>query len=290
MSGPYAALLPPLPGTVREWKQLMESIDVRPSKGKGQNFLFDRNVVQRIVRAAEIEPGDSIIEIGPGLGILTWELLAAGARVTSVELDWRLAAHLRSYFDGVEAFRLVEGDALSVPFNELLPDGDYHVVANLPYSVGTAVIQRFLEAEHAPESMTVMVQKEVAQRLTASPPDMSVLSVATQFLGRPRIAFTVAPTVFIPPPKVDSAVIRLDRRETELPRELWPRFFRIVHAGFHQRRKNLANSLSHALGAPKPAVEQWLRATGIDPIRRAETLRIDEWVALTQRGAEFDAS
>lgn len=290
MSERFASGLPPLPGTIRQWKEMMESIDVRPSKGKGQNFLFDRNVVQRIVRVAEIEPGDEVVEIGPGLGILTWELLAAGAAVTSVELDWRLAGHLRSFFSGVDAFRLVEGDALAVPLDELLPQRDYAVVANLPYSVGTAVIQRFLEAEHPPETMTVMVQKEVAQRLTSSPPDMSVLSVATQFLSIPKIAFAVSPGVFIPPPKVDSAVVRLERRHMELPRDLWPRFFRIVHAGFHQRRKNLANSLSHALAAPKPDVERWLRDTGIDPIRRAETLRIDEWVALTERGAEFDES
>lgn len=290
MSEQFATRLPPLPGTVRQWKDLMESIDVRPSKGKGQNFLFDRNVVQRIVRTAEIEPGDAVVEIGPGLGILTWELLAAGAKVTSVELDWRLAGHLRGFFSGLDAFRLVEGDALAVPFDDLLPDRDYAVVANLPYSVGTAVIQRFLEAERPPETMTVMVQKEVAQRLTSSPPDMSVLSVATQFLSTPKIAFTVSPGVFIPPPRVDSAVVRLERRDTALPRDLWPRFFRIVHAGFHQRRKNLANSLSHALAAPKPDVERWLRDTGIDSIRRAETLRIEEWVALTQRGAEFDAS
>jgi 16S rRNA (adenine1518-N6/adenine1519-N6)-dimethyltransferase len=279
--------LPALPGSIREWKQLMASIDIRPSKGKGQNFLFDRNVVQRIVRTAEIERGDSVIEIGPGLGILTWELLAAGAHVTSIELDWRLAQHLGSFFMDVPAFRLVEGDALRVPFEDVLPNSDYQVVANLPYSVGTAVIQRFLEAEHAPATMTVMVQKEVAERLSAKPPDMSVLAVATQFLSTPKIAFTVSPGVFIPPPNVDSAVVQLVGRETELPRSVWPRFFRIVQAGFHQRRKNLANSLSHALAAPKPDVEHWLRATGIDPIRRAETLRINEWVALTESGAEL---
>jgi len=288
MSHTSPVSLPLLPGSIREWKRLMESIDFRPSKGKGQNFLFDRNVVQRIVRVAGIEPGDAVVEVGPGLGILTWELLAAGAAVTAIELDWRLAGHLRNYFAAVPAFRLVEGDALAAPLDDTLPSGSYHVVANLPYSVGTAVIQRFLEAEHPPETMTVMVQKEVAQRLTAEPPDMSILSVATQFLSSPKIAFTVSPNVFIPPPNVDSAVVRLERRETELPRSDWPRFFRIVQAGFHQRRKNLANSLSHALGAPKPDVEQWLRESGIDPIRRAETLRMEEWIALTENGAEFD--
>jgi 16S rRNA (adenine1518-N6/adenine1519-N6)-dimethyltransferase len=274
--------LPHLPGSVRAWKALMDELGLQPSKGKGQNFLFDRNIVQRIVRAAGVKPGDRIVEVGPGLGILTWELLAAGADVTSIELDWRLARHLRAFFADTPDFRLVEGDALSIDFAEALPEGSYSVVANLPYSVGTAVIQRFLEAPRAPAEMTVMVQKEVAERLCAQPPDMSILAVASQFLSVPSIAFSVPPSVFIPPPRVDSAVTRLIQRNPELPRSEWPLFFRIVQAGFHQKRKNLANSLSHALDRPKPAVQAWLEETGVDPGRRAETLAVAEWVALTQ--------
>jgi len=271
-----------MPAGVRDWKALIGDLELQPSKGKGQNFLFDRNIVRRIVRTAGVQPGDRVVEIGPGLGILTWELLDAGADVTAIELDWRLANHLRTFFAGVDRFRLVEGDALAVDLDGALPDGAYHVVANLPYSVGTAVIQRFLEAERAPETMTVMVQKEVAERICSLPPDMSILSVASRFLSEPSIAFSVPPGVFIPPPRVDSAVLRLTRRDTELPRSMWPLFFRIVQAGFHQKRKNLANSLSHALDRPKPAVEGWLRDTEIDPGRRAETLSVDEWVALTR--------
>lgn len=274
--------LPSLPGSVRAWKALMDDLSLQPSKGKGQNFLFDRNIVQRIVRTAGVKPGDRIVEVGPGLGILTWELLAAGADVTSIELDWRLAKHLRNFFANTPQFRLVEGDALSVDFEESLPAGPYSVVANLPYSVGTAVIQRFLEATRSPNEMTVMVQKEVAERICAQPPDMSILAVASQFLSVPSVEFTIPPGVFIPPPRVDSAVTRLIHRETELPRSEWPRFFRIVQAGFHQKRKNIANSLSHALDRPKPDVQAWLEATGVDPIRRAETLAVAEWVALAQ--------
>jgi 16S rRNA (adenine1518-N6/adenine1519-N6)-dimethyltransferase len=183
---------------------------------------------------------------------------------------------------------LFEGDALSVDFAEVLPREPYSVVANLPYSVGTAVIQRFLEAQNPPAEMTVMVQKEVAERICAQPPDMSILAIASQFLSDPSIAFTIAPTVFIPPPKVDSAVTRLIRRDTELPRSAWPLFFRIVQAGFHQKRKNLANSLSHALDRPKPVVQLWLERTGIDPARRAETLAVAEWVALVRSFPESD--
>lgn len=279
--------LPEIPTTIRGWKALIDEIGVRPSKGKGQNFLFERGVVQRIVRSARIAPGDQVVEIGPGLGILTWELLAAGATVTSIELDWRLAKHLQSFFANVPQFRLIEGDALSVDLTDALPPAPYKMVANLPYSVAAAVIQRFLEAEHPPVSLTVMVQKEVALRLMASPPDMSILSVATQFLSQPKLVFSVPPGVFIPPPRVDSAVISLTTATPDLERAAWPRFFRIVHAGFGQKRKNLANSLSHGLGIEKPAAESWLRANGIDPMRRAETLDISEWVSLT-RSADID--
>lgn len=281
MSDLFGLDLPELPSSVRGWKELIESIDVRPSKGKGQNFLFERGVVQRIVRAAEIEQSIPVVEIGPGLGILTWELLAAGASVTSIELDWRLSQHLSGFFAGVPRFHLVEGDALHVPFDSMLPDGDYDVVANLPYSVGTAIIQRFLEADHPPRAMTVMVQKEVAERLTSTVPDMGILSVATQFLSNPKISFIVPPTVFIPPPRVDSAVIRLETRTPELDRAIWPIFFRIVNAGFHQKRKNIGNSLSHALDLPKPAVIAWLDGAEVDPGRRAETLSVADWVVLT---------
>jgi 16S rRNA (adenine1518-N6/adenine1519-N6)-dimethyltransferase len=144
------------------------------------------------------------------------------------------------------------------------------------------VIQRFLEAEHPPETMTVMVQKEVAIRLMAPPPYMSILSVATQFFSKPTMAFTVPPGVFIPPPRVESAVISLRSVPPELDREQWPLFFRIVHAGFGQKRKNLANSLSHGLSIEKPAAESWLRENVIDPMRRAETLTVAEWIALTK--------
>ncbi len=279
--------LPEIPTTIRAWKGLIEQIGVRPSKGKGQNFLFERGVVQRIVRSAKIAPGDHVVEIGPGLGILTWELLNAGASVTAIELDWRLAEHLDLFFASVPSFRLVEGDALAVDLDNALPKERYKIVANLPYSVAAAVIQRFLEAEHPPETMTVMVQKEVALRLMAPPPDMSILSVATQFFSAPSMAFTVPPGVFIPPPRVDSAVISLRSITPDLARNQWPLFFRIVHAGFGQKRKNLANSLSHGLAIEKPAAETWLRANDVDPMRRAETLSVKEWVSLTKSSCGF---
>jgi 16S rRNA (adenine1518-N6/adenine1519-N6)-dimethyltransferase len=200
--------------------------------------------------------------------------------VTAIELDWRLWPHLRATFEQTGRFRLVEGDALDVPLESTLPDAPYRIVANLPYSVGAAVIRRFLEAEIPPATMTVMVQKEVAERMTAEPPDMSILGVATAFYADARLAMTVPPTVFFPAPRVDSAVVHLDVHQPPVDREGRTRFFGTVHAGFGQKRKNLGNSLAHGLGREKPGVVAWLQAAGIDPMRRAETLSLDEWVRL----------
>jgi 16S rRNA (adenine1518-N6/adenine1519-N6)-dimethyltransferase len=269
-----------LPTSVRKWRALIDSLGLTPSKGKGQNFLFERGVVDRIVRTAGVKPGDRVLEIGPGLGILTDALLDAGAEVTAVELDWRLWPHLHATFDQTCHFRLVEGDALAVPLDTTIPAAPYRLVANLPYSVGAAVVRRYLEADTPPATMTVMVQKEVAERMTADPPDLSILGIATRFFGDPRLAFTVPPGVFYPAPRVDSAVVHLVTREQPVPRDRRERFFRIVNAGFGQKRKNLGNSLAHGLGRDKPPTVAWLEAAGIDPMRRAETLSLAEWVRL----------
>ena len=271
-----------LPRTRREWSALMADLGVRPSKGLGQHFLFERGIVQRMVRTAGIRPDDTVVEVGPGLGILTSELLRAARRVVAVELDRVLAGHLRTAFGGDPRFALIEGDVLDLAVAELVPPSiPYVVAANLPYSVGSAVLRHFLEAPHPPERLAVMLQREVAERLVARPPEMSVLGVATQFYAEGRIAFAVPPTVFIPPPTVESAVVVLDTCEPPLPPDLRGRFFRVVNAGFRQKRKQVANSLAAELDLPKDATVAWLASVGIDPMRRAQTLSVEEWVALT---------
>lgn len=271
-----------LPASRRDWQALMQTLGIRPAKGLGQHFLFERGVVQRLVKQAGIGPADTVLEVGPGLGILTSELLARAGRVVAIELDPKLAEHLRQTFGGDPRFTLVEGDALDIDLGSLLAPGEEYVVAaNLPYSVGSAVLRRLLESPRPPRRLTVMLQLEVAERLCAHPPEMSVLSVATQFFAEPRIVFRVAPTVFIPPPTVESAVAILDvRPEPPLPAEEQARFFRIVNAGFRQKRKQVANSLAAELDLPKDEVVAWL-AAGIDPSRRAQTLNVAEWVRLT---------
>ena len=286
-----AAAPAPLPATRREWSALLERLGVRPSKGLGQNFLYERGIVQRMVRQAEIGPDDLVVEVGPGLGILTDELLLRAGSVVAIELDRRLAAHLRAQFADRPHLRLVEGNALDVPIDPLVPPGQpYTVAANLPYAVASAVLRRFLELPPPlrPRRLALMMQKEVAERLVARPPAMTIIGVAAQFYAAPRIAFDVAPTVFIPPPTVQSAVVILDVHDTlPLPEGERARFFRVVNAGFRQKRKQVANSLAAELDLPKDAVAAWLTDAGIDPMRRAQTLTVEEWVAMTGRAAEL---
>ena len=276
--------VPHLPTSRRDWAALLDRLGVRPSKGLGQHFLFERGVVQRMVRQAGITPEDRVLEIGPGLGILTDELLRRAGSVTAVELDRRLAEHLRQTFGNATHFRLIEGNALDLPTDDLIPPGEPFVVAaNLPYAVGSAVLRHLLEQPHRPRRLAVMLQLEVAQRLTARPPEMSVLGVATQFYAEPRIAFAVPPSVFVPPPSVESAVAILEvSPEPPLPEEDHGRFFRIVNAGFRQKRKQVANSLADELRLPKGAVTSWLTDAGIDPMRRAQTLSVADWLVVTR--------
>lgn len=273
-----------LPSTRREWSVLLDQLGVRPSKGLGQHFLYERGVVQRMVRAAGIGATDRVLEVGPGLGILTSELLYRARAVTAIELDHRLAAHLRSVFGEIEQFELVEADALDVATKDVIPDGESFVVAaNLPYAVATAVLRHLLEQEPIPRRLVLMMQKEVAERIVARPPNMTILSVAAQFFTTPSIAFNVPPSVFLPPPNVDSSVIILDTRpDLRLPTAMHPGFFQVVNAGFRHKRKQVANSVAAELGLSKEIVNAWLRMAAIDPMRRAQTLSVEEWVKLTK--------
>ena len=185
-------------------------------------------------------------------------------------------------FGDLPNLALVQGDALKVDLDAVVPsDLPFSVVANLPYSVGTAVLMRLLEAEHLPARLTVMVQREVAERLIAEPPEMTVLSVAAQVLGETRIAFAVTPGNFMPPPKVDSAVVSVvPLGERLVARSRRPLFFALVNGGFRHKRKQIANSLAMEIDLPKDAVNTRLAAAGIDPLRRAQTLAVSEWLAL----------
>jgi 16S rRNA (adenine1518-N6/adenine1519-N6)-dimethyltransferase len=259
---------------------LLRELGIRPSKSLGQNFLVDPKTVARTVAAAGIEPGDTVVEVGPGLGILTAHLLDAGARVVAVELDRDLIPHLQRTFADTGRVDVVESDVLKTSIDGLLPEpGPFKVVANLPYGIASPALMHFLEQARQPTSMTVMMQREVVERLSSSPPQMSVLAVAVQALAVPRFEFEVPPGVFLPPPNVDSAVVTLTPiGETRLAVANRPEFFKLVNAGFRHKRKQLLNSMAFELDLPREEIAARLNAAGVDPMRRAQTLALDEWL------------
>jgi 16S rRNA (adenine1518-N6/adenine1519-N6)-dimethyltransferase len=258
----------------------------RAKKRFGQHFLSDRGILNKIVDAAEIAPGGVVVEIGPGRGALTEALADAGARVVALEIDDDLLPALRERFENRDNVRIVEGDALDMPPSEMLGRGGvsapYAVVANLPYNVAAAVLRRFLEGDLRPSRMVVMVQLEVAEAIVAQPGSMGLLSIATQVYGTTRIVMRVAPGAFSPPPKVQSAVVRID--VTPKPRVDVPLdpFFRIVRAGFGNPRKQLRNSISFGMHVKQEVVDGVMRAAGIDATLRPQMLSLDDWAAITR--------
>lgn len=269
--------------TSEEWHALLRKNRIRPTKSMGQNFLTETSVVEEIVEIAEVGHGDLVIEIGPGMGILTRQLLTAGAQVIGIELDRELATLLRSELGSLDAFRLVEQDARYLNPGEIVGESPYQVVANLPYSVATVIVRNLMESEHPPYRMTVMVQKEVAERMTAQPGDMSLLGLATDLYADANIELVVPPGVFLPPPKVDSAVVRLDTRgELRGTAAMRDRMFQLATQAFQRKRKTLGNGLSNALGMPKAQLDAVLNSTGIDPMRRPQTLSVDEWLLIAE--------
>ncbi len=238
----------------------------------------------KILEAAAIEPTDAVIEIGPGVGVLTWRLARLVRKLTAVELDARLYPFLREKLAAYPGARLVEGDALNFQPEELEPE-PYKLVANIPYYITSAILRHFLESNHPPRRTVLMVQQEVAQRIVARPPDMSLLAVSVQFYGRPEIWSYVPAEAFFPVPAVNSAVLLIETYrpdERPCPGVDQQRFFGLVRAGFGQKRKQLANSLAAGLAPAlsKDQVQTALARAGIDSARRAETLSLAEWASL----------
>ncbi len=268
-------------------KSLLGSLDARAKKSLGQNFLIDAGVLHKIVEAAELSSLDDVIEVGPGLGVLTGELAKRAGKVIAVELDDNFADALKRTLPWASNLTVVHEDILKIAPSALLAAGGltagspYKVVANLPYYITSAVLRHFLEGDVRPSLLVVMVQKEVAKAITAAPGQMSILSVAVQLYGEPHVAVKVSSQSFYPAPKVDSAVlkIRLHKQPFIEPGET-AGFFRLVRAAFCANRKQLVNSISQGLSLPKEEVRPFLDTAGIETTRRAETLSIPEWVKL----------
>lgn len=264
-------------------RELLRFHAIPPKKSLGQNFLHDPNTLHKIVEIATLPPGAEVLEIGAGTGNLTRVLAEHAARVVAVETDDRLLPILRAQFDGVPGVELVHADILTLDLAPLFDDRPFYVVANLPYYITSAILRYLLEGRPRPERLVITVQREVADRLIAAPGDMSLLAVSVQFYGQPEIALRLNAGAFWPRPDVDSAVVRIDvysQSPVDVPDEAT--FFRVVRAGFSQKRKQLRNALSSGLHIDKAAADDLLARAGIEPHRRAETLSLDEWAALAR--------
>jgi len=273
-------------------RDLLGRHDLRPRKSLGQNFLVDPSAPGRIADCAGLAAEDTVLEVGAGVGTLTAALAVRAGCVIAVETDPALAEVLSAEIGAWPRVRVVRGDILTLDPALLLsvPEGalgqplwgkrrlHYHVVANLPYYVTNAVVRHLLEARVRPFQMVLTVQREVAQRMVALPGEMSLLAVSVQFYGKPELCLRLRRGAFYPPPKVESAVVRI-RTYEEPPFAVADvgQFFRIARAGFAQRRKQLRNSLSADLALDPEAVSEALHSQDIDPTRRAETLSIAEW-------------
>ncbi len=273
-------------------RRTLREAGLRARHSMSQNFLADVDILESIIAEAGAAPGDRVIEIGPGLGFLTSGLLDAGASVTAVELDRGLAGFLRDRFAAELAdgrLRLIEGDALDQPLNSLVAP-PFEVVANLPYHITSPILHRLLGETPRPDRLVLMIQREVAERIAAPPGRMSYLSVFVQYHAKVRVAFNVPAGAFEPEPAVESSVIvvepypgddRLQDAATE--DALW----RLVQAGFRERRKMLHNVLSRQLPVEPARVTAALEAAGIAPDRRPQTLAVGEWIALLEAFGEI---
>jgi 16S rRNA (adenine1518-N6/adenine1519-N6)-dimethyltransferase len=258
------------------------SAKARARKALGQHFLVDNSILDRIAAAAELTPEDVVAEVGPGLGALTRRLVQQAGWVAAIEMDAELAASLPARLGNPSNLTVVEADARSVDIASLVGEETrYKVVANLPYYAANPIIRRFLESEPRPSLMVVMVQREVAQSMIASPGEMSILSVAVQYYAAPSLACNVPPRAFRPPPKVTSSVVKLRLRERPAVEVAdSAAFFMLVRAGFSAPRKQLRNSLAQGLGVSGDEAGRLLAWAEVDGKRRAETLSLEEWAEI----------
>lgn len=264
-------------------KELLLKYGSHPSKGMGQNFLVNRQILEKIIAAADLKKENTILEVGPGIGTLTMGLADVVKKVVAVEKDKHMCQILKETLKDYKNIEVINGDILKTIFG--LPK-QYKLVANIPYYLTSPLIRNFLETKYPPELIVLMVQKEVAQRICASPPNMSILAVSVQFYAKAKIISYVKKENFWPKPKVDSAIIKItpkivgDQTSPDL-------FFKIVKAGFSQPRKQLGNNLSKSLKLNREQINLWLLKNKIKPSQRAETLSVDDWINLLSTACCF---
>lgn len=277
---------------------LLKKYKIYPSKRLGQNFLIDKGAVKRVIEAANLQPDDIVLEIGPGTGVLTIELAKRVKKVIAVEKDQKMIEILKKSIKEFKNIKIIKGDILKLPLqisstivSQICKKMSYKVVANLPFYLTAPVIRKFLESTGGrPLQVILVVQKEVGQRICAKPPDMSILAVSVQFYAKPKIVSHISKKSFWPQPKVDSAIIKITPKNFAEVRplsilhrsDLYQLFFKIVRAGFSQPRKQLINNLSRGLNIDREKIGNWLLENNIQPTQRAETLSINDWINLTK--------
>jgi 16S rRNA (adenine1518-N6/adenine1519-N6)-dimethyltransferase len=263
-------------------KELVEAYSVEPKKSLGQNFLHDPNALDKIVTTAGITADDAVLEVGPGTGALTTRLAQVARRLVTVELDDRLAPILTNELSSYPQVEIIWRDILQVDVAALFRPEPYVVVANLPYYITSAILRHLLESNHRPRRLVLMVQIEVAERIIAKAGDMSILAVSVQYYGKPRIAMRLKPAAFWPRPDVESAVLTIDTYPQPPVNVSDERlFFQVVRAGFGQKRKQLKNALASNLHLDSDQTARIFERAALDGRRRAETITLAEWAALT---------
>lgn len=264
-------------------RDLLKFYGIRPSKSKGQNFLVDEEVYDSIVRAARLQAGDTVLEIGPGLGTLTERLTAQVKHVVAVELDHLLVRVLHDRLVLIKNVTIVEGDILAKPVSAFNVTAPYRVVANIPYNITGAILKKFLTHDVQPTSMTLLMQKEVGERVTAKPGAMSLLALSVQLYGEPSIARIVPRTSFLPAPQVDSVILNIARIHpfpwTDVPEKF---FWRVARIGFSAKRKQLHNNIAGGFQLSMSEAKKILESVGVQPIARAEALTLEQWHSLAR--------
>jgi len=278
-------------------KQIKKT-NIAPLKRLGQNFLMDKPAIRKIINSAGLQGSDAVLEIGPGMGALTKIIAEKARRVIAVEKDSRMIEILKEKLKDYKNVEIVRGDILKITNYKLqitnkIPNDqtpNFKIVANLPFYITSPVIRKFLENDNPPKKMTLVVQKELAQRICAKPPKMSILAVSVQIYSKPKIVDYIPKTAFWPKPKVDAAILEIAGIERRFEKDFMMLFFRIVKAGFSHPRKQIGNNLADSLVLPsqkdvklnKEKIIAWLAANKIQASRRAETLSISDWINLAK--------
>jgi 16S rRNA (adenine1518-N6/adenine1519-N6)-dimethyltransferase len=262
---------------------LMRRYGLRPDKRLGQNFLIDKKYLYKVVEASNLKGDETVLEIGAGLGSLTVLLSEFTHQVIAVEIDTRLIPALQFTIRHVENVQMVVGDILKLDIPDLMGRRPYSVIANIPYNITSLLIRHLMESRIPPEMIVLTLQKEVAQRIIATPGDLNLLALSVQVYGEPHIIGHIPAKAFFPKPKVDSSIIRITLHSSPImPPDLVPRFFQLAKIGFNQKRKQIVNSLSAGLGLKKERVKKWLLDSDVDPRSRPQELELDIWVMLAE--------